>query len=369
MGETIGIGIVGAGGIAEHAHVPAYLQQPDARLVAIADVVPERARALAEKNGIPRAYGSLEELLLDPDVDAVSITTPNAYHAPTAIAALEAGKHVFCEKPPATTAAEVRRMRAVAERAGKVLYFCFNNRFRPDVLQLRRYVEAGELGEIYHAKTATLRRRGAPGGWFASKEIAGGGALIDIGVHCIDWTLWIMGSPRPVEIFGITHSKIKRYDLIEHRTWSPPEVRGQVTMDRAVDVEDMATALIRFATGATLFVEVSWSLNLEQDREYTEVFGTRAGASFRPLRLFRDEYGRMVNLEVRLPEHPGPSGHARAVRNFLDVLQGKAAPVVTPEDGVRIMEILDGIYASAEQGRSITIPDQAADETLTVRRT
>lgn len=355
MADKIGIGIIGAGGIAEHAHIPGYFQQADARIVAVADVVVERAQALAERSGIPHAYGAIDELLLDPDVEAVSITTPNAFHAPLSLAALEAGKHVFCEKPPATSAAEAKRMKAAAERSGKILYFCLNNRFRPEVLQLRRYVQHGELGEIYYAKTATLRRRGAPGGWFANKEMAGGGALIDIGVHCIDWTLFIMGSPQPVEIFGVTNSKIKRYELEDHRTWSPPEVRGQVQTERAVDVEDQATGLIRFDNGATLFVEVSWSLNLEEDREYTEVYGTKAGANLKPLRLFRDEYGRMVNLDVRMPERAVPGGHARAIRNFLDTVQGKAEPVVTPDDGIRIMQILDGIYASAASGKSVTV--------------
>ncbi|HVC35056.1 MAG TPA: Gfo/Idh/MocA family oxidoreductase [Chloroflexota bacterium] len=355
MADKIGIGIIGAGGIAEHSHIPGYLQQTDAQVVAVADVVPERAQRLAEQAGIPHAYGAVEDLLLDTDVDAVSVTTPNAFHGPVTLAALEAGKHVFCEKPPATSVAEVRRMKATAERAGKILYFCLNNRFRPDVIQLRRYVERGELGEIYYAKTATLRRRGAPGGWFADKKMAGGGALIDIGVHCIDWTLWIMGSPRPVEIFGATYSKIKKYELDDHRTWSPQEVRGQEGFVRAGDVDDAATGLVRFANGATLFAEVSWSLNLESEVESTQVFGTRAGATLQPLKLFRDEYGRMVNLEVKLEERRGSTSHGRAIRNFLDVIQGKAEPVVTPDDGIRIMQILDGIYASAESGKSITV--------------
>lgn len=356
MTESIGVGIIGASGIAEHAHIPGYLQQPEARLVAVADVIPERARALADKFGIPNSYGAYEDLLLNPDVDVVSVTTPNAFHAPIAMAALNAGKDVFCEKPPAISADEARRMQVLAAATGQTLYFCFNNRFRSDVQQLKRYVDAGELGEVYYAKTATLRRRGSPGGWFANKKISGGGALIDIGVHCIDWTRYVMGNPEPVEIFGQIFSKIKTYDLDEHRTWLPAELRGSanVPADRAGDVDEAAMATIKFDNGATLFVEVSWTLNTE-DKEYTEVFGTKAGATFRPLRLLRNEYGRMVNLEVKLPENQGPSGHARAIRNFLDTLQGKAQPVVTPKDGVDLMRILDGIYASAAAGKSVTV--------------
>lgn len=358
MADSIGIGVIGASGIAEHAHLPGYLQQPDARLVAIADVVPERARALAEKFGAPAWYAAFEDLLANPDVEAVSITTPNAFHAPIAMAALNAGKHVFCEKPPAISADEARRMQAVAAVTGNTLYYCFNNRFRSDVQQLKRYVDEGELGEVYYAKTATLRRRGSPGGWFANKQISGGGALIDIGVHCIDWTRFIMGNPEPVEIFGQIFSKIKTYDLDELRTWLPAELRGSTNLpaDRAGDVDEAATAMIKFDNGATLFAEVSWTLNVE-DRESTEVFGTRAGASLRPLKLLRNEYGRMVNLEVKLPDG-GPSTHAKAIRNFLDVVQGKASPVVTPKDGVDLMRILDGIYASAESGQSVKVAER-----------
>lgn len=357
MAEKIGIGIIGAGGIAEHSHIPGYQQQADARIVAVADVVPGRAQALAERTGIPKAYDTYEDLLLDPDVEAVSVTAVNAMHAPISVAALEAGKHVLCEKPPATSTAEARRMKEMAERSDHVLYFCLNNRFRPDVQQLRRYVEHGELGEVYYAKTATLRRRGGPGGWFADKKLSGGGALIDIGVHCIDWTRWIMGNPDPVEIFGQTYSRIRHYDLDEHRTWLPTDLRGAATVpsDRAGDVDELTTAMIRFANGATLFVEVSWALNVAEDSENTEIFGTRAGARLRPLQMFRNEYGRMVNLEVKLPNQPGASGHARAIRNFLDVVEGKAKPVVTPDDGIDLMRILDGIYASAESGRSVTV--------------
>lgn len=357
MAETLGIGVIGSGGIAEHAHIPGYRQHADAKVVALADIVPGRARALADRLGIAKAYDSYQELLLDPDVDAVSVTTVNAMHAPISIAALEAGKHVFCEKPPATSAAYARRMKAMSEKSGRVLYFCLNNRFRSDVMQLRRYVENGELGEVYYAKTATLRRRGGPGGWFADKKLSGGGALIDIGVHCIDWSRWIMGSPEPVEIFGQTFSKIKTYDLDEHRTWMPTDLRGGAPppADRAGDVDEAATAMVRFANGAMLFVEVSWALNLETNQEYTQLFGTRAGATLKPFKIFRNEYGRMVNLEVNIPEPVGSSSHGRAIRNFLDVVAGKAKPVVTPDDGVTMMRILDGIYESAETGRSVNV--------------
>jgi len=169
----------------------------------------------------------------------------------------------------------------------------------------------------------------------------------------------MMGCPEPVEVFGATYSKFRSYELDDHHTWSPPEVRGQAQIERASDVDDMATAIIRFANGATLHAEVSWSLNLETERENTELFGTRAGASLKPLKLFRDEYGRMVNLDVKLPERSGVSGHARAIRNFLDTIQGKAKPVVTPDDGIRIMTILDAIYESAARGRSVTIGELA----------
>ena len=148
MAETIGIGVIGAGNIAEMNHLPGYQKQSDARLVAIADVNGERAKAVAARFGAPQSYADYHELLANPEVQAVSVCTPNFQHAPVSIAALQAGKHVLAEKPPALSTAEARQAEAAAQASGCVFMPCLNQRFRPEVQQLRRYVEAGEFGEL-----------------------------------------------------------------------------------------------------------------------------------------------------------------------------------------------------------------------------
>ncbi len=355
-GRTWRIGIVGASTIADMCHIPGYEEQPDARIVAVCDTHEGRAAAAAAPFEA-RVFTDPGELADWDGVDAVSICTPNATHAPLAITLLRAGKHVLCEKPPALNADEARQMQAAAKAGGATLMYCLNFRFRPDIRTLKAYVDAGDLGEIYHARTSMLRRRGAPiGSWFASKALAGGGPLIDLGVHCFDWTYYLMGQPAPVSVFGATHRRIGAYAIEDLQAWTPAEMRGirPATVSTG-EVEELATALIRFANGATLSLEVSWVLNTAANATSTEIYGTRAGAKLDPLTLFYDENGRMVNKMPQVPEYPYPRMHALAIRHFLDCLAEGREPITPASYGVRIMTILDAIYASAESGQAVTL--------------
>ncbi|MCL4509377.1 MAG: Gfo/Idh/MocA family oxidoreductase, partial [Chloroflexi bacterium] len=220
MAETIGVGVIGVGTIAEMNHLPGYQRQSDVRIVAVADINGERAKTVAAKFGAPHAYTDYRELLANPEIQAVSVCTPNFQHAPVSIDALKAGKHVLSEKPPALSTAEAREVKATAEAARRTYMVCLNHRFRPEVQLLKRYVEAGEFGEIYLAKTSMLRRRGSPGGWFAQKKLSGGGALIDIGVHMLDVARYVLGNPKPTQVLGITRQKIGSYFLEDPRAYT-----------------------------------------------------------------------------------------------------------------------------------------------------
>ncbi len=356
MAEPIGIGIIGAGTIAESNHLPGYQKQPDARIVAIADVNGERAQGIAEKFGAPHSYADYRELLADPDVQAVSVCAPNFQHAPLSIAALQAGKHVIVEKPPALSAAEGRQVAEIARASGKVFMVCQNQRFRPEVMQLRRYVEAGELGEVYYAKTSILRRRGAPGGWFAQKKLSGGGALIDIGVHCLDWTRWILGNPRPRQVLGVTRQKIGSYHLDEHRSYTPADMRGQPRAENwAGDADELAYAVIRMEPDVTLTLEVSWALNLERDTSATEIFGDKAGAKLEPLTIYGEEMGRLVDKTPRVQPIPYAETHARAIRHFLDCIHTNQQPMSDAAQAIVTLQILDAIYESSHTGKLVEI--------------
>ena len=199
-GDKIRIGFIGVGNIAQNAIMPAYLKQPDVEIVAVCDLKEARAREVAERHGIPHVYTDFNEMVKRDDIDAISVCTWNNSHAPATIAALQAGKHVLCEKPPAMTVAEAEEMRDAAKDAGKVLMYGLVQRFRTEVTVLKEFMEAGKFGDIYFGKTSILRRRGTPLGWFTDPAKSGGGPVIDIGVHLIDVTRYLMGSPQPTRV-------------------------------------------------------------------------------------------------------------------------------------------------------------------------
>ena len=192
------IAIVGTGSIS-HSHIRAYLQNPDVELYAFCDINEERVKMMGEKYGVKRLYTDEAAMLRElPEIDAVSVCTWNSQHAPCTIMALNAGKHVLCEKPMATCAADAVKMKEAAEKNGKLLMVGFVRRYGNDAKILKDYIDGGYFGEIYYGKATYLRRNGSPGGWFGDKSRSGGGPLIDLGVHVIDLTRYLMGNPAPV---------------------------------------------------------------------------------------------------------------------------------------------------------------------------
>jgi predicted dehydrogenase len=264
-----------------------------------------------------------------------------------AIAAFEAGKHVICEKPLAMNPDEGAAMVAAAKKAGKLFMTGFNNRFRGDTQVLKKYIVSGALGDIYYAKTGWLRRKGAPGmgSWFTTKAASGGGPLIDLGVHMLDLTLWLMGCPKAVSVTGSTYAMFG------------PKGEGSGSWGTAVaggtyDVEDLAAAFIRLDSGATVILETSWISHIKQDVLYTNLMGTKGGAEFDPLRIYTDMQGGSVDL---FPAFPDQSGHMMEIRHFIDCLVNGTELIATGEQGLEITRILDAIYKSAAQGKEITL--------------
>lgn len=357
MTDTINVGIIGVGTIAERGHIPGYLDQPDVKLIATCDIVGERARQVAAEVGVEHACEDYQELLGLDEVEAVSVCTPNKFHAPITIAALRAGKHVLCEKPPAMSTSEAQAMVDAAQANDRVLLICLNNRFQPEIQLLKQYIENGELGNsIYYAKTGILRRRGSAGGWFSQKDMSGGGALIDIGVHCLDWTWWLMGCPQPLQVYGQVYQEIGSYHLTYETSWTPADLKGKAkTQDWAGDTDELAIATIRLANGATLRVEVSWALNNEKTTQYTELYGDRAGARLDPLTLFGQERGRLFDKTPQVPEQGQVRTHSLAIRHFLECIRTGGQPLTTPEQTVNLMRMLDAIYESAEKGELVKL--------------
>lgn len=348
------IAVIGVGGISR-VHLNAYQKNPDAEIYALCDINEAQLKKRGAEYGVTRLYTDCETMLRElPEIDAVSVCTWNSAHAPCAIAALKAGKHVLCEKPMALNAAEAERMLEAARQSGKLLMIGFVRRFGNDCAVLRDLIKDDQFGEIYYAKTTYLRRKGNPGGWFGDKSRSGGGPLIDLGVHVIDLTRYLMGNHRPVSVYGATFQKLFDRKDIQQAAGYQSVSAGK---DDRCDVEDAATALIRFDNGSVISVEVSFSLNIEKDRGDIELFGTKAGAKLDPsLKIFSSMSHYMTNVELTTPTALSFDGlFDREIDHFIDCVRtGK--PCLNPaEDGVTIMRILDGIYESARTGHEVVL--------------
>jgi predicted dehydrogenase len=349
--DKVRVGVIGLG-IGRH-HIRGYQAHPNAEVVAIADLDETRLDEIGAQYKIAKRYPSGEQMLKEEELDVVSIATPNKYHKPLTVAALGAGCHVLCEKPMALNAGEGREMLAAAEKAGKRLMINFSYRFTEQSQALKAQVDAGVLGEVYFARTLWHRRRGLPrfGGWFGRKEISGGGPLIDLGVHRLDLALWLMGYPRPVWVLGRTYNPIAS---------ALAEQQG-VTFD----VEDLAVAMITFENGATLELEASWAANV-QEREWmeTRLFGTKGGLVQRNLNetyefeaeIYLERDG--AQFDMKLHTSPRRAPNMNAMYHFVDSIVNDTPHIATGEEGLLVMEILDAIYKSAEEGQPVRIAQQ-----------
>lgn len=348
MAEKLGIGIIGSGSIASGAHLPGYKAAADkCRVLAVADVDADRASKFAKDNKIPKAFNDYRQLLELHEIDAVSVCTPPSVHAPATIDALNAGKHVMCEKPMAMNAAEAAAMVEAARANGKVLAIDFQTRFGQEPQLLKQIIDDGELGEIYFARTVYNRRRGIPAwGVFHIREHSGGGALMDLGVHMLDLTLWLMGHPTPVSVLGATYAKFGNREGVFNRwgDWKPDEF----------DVEDFALATVNLENGAALVLETSWALNVEKDQQALQLCGDRGGADLFPLRVYKDRGAALMDwtpsaLKQGAPEHVGSIG------NFVDAILEDRSPLVTGDHGLMVARIVDALYESAESGQLVRL--------------
>ena len=353
------IGIIGCGRISQVSHAPGYKaleERGTCDLIACCDVVPETAEAFAQQFGIPRVFTDYRELLQLDDLDGVSIATPPFAHKETTVAALRAGKHVLCEKPIAMNSEEGEAMLAAARETGNILTIGHGQRFAPASMEIHRRVQAGDLGEIYYGKASALRRRGVPArGVFTVKALNGGGPLIDIGVHTLDTTMWLMGSPQPVSVFGAA------YDKLAHTPGVAAENKFGNTgaFDPAkYDVEDLCVGMIKFANGATLVLETSWLLNGgPADGMHSEIYGTRGSAATNPFQIMVDDGTALQDVTPELPPHPrgGGAGNFLRLERFVEAILGRGEILVKPEESLNVQRIIDALYRSADSGQLVQL--------------
>ncbi len=362
--QRLKVGIIGTGMIATAGHIPAWKNlADDVEIVGVADLLEDRAKLIAETEGIPGAFGDWRKMLGQLDLDIVSVCTPNAYHKEQSIAALRAGAHVLCEKPIATSRADAVEMFAAAEAAGRTLMVSQTARFSPRSRAAKEICDAGKLGEMYYAETYFLRRRGVPKwGQFHMKEHSGGGPVYDLGVHAIDLLFWIMGNPAVLAVSGATFTKLGCRDeglatsladsgaplgVLTPRPYDPGEF----------DVEDMAAGFIRLEGGAVVAFKTSWAANIPQNTGGTMILGTDGGLVLDPLTLVTNMGSYPVNVAPQVP--PGRSvdfsGHWECTEQFVRAIRGEEEPLVKRDEVLNVMATLDALYQSAAEGREVTV--------------
>jgi predicted dehydrogenase len=343
-------------------HLEGYAADPRVEIVALAGLDTDRCEMLAGRFTIPRVYRDYQELLAQNDIQAVSIAVPNILHKPVAIAALEAGKHVLIEKPLSRNTAEAREMVEAAEKHNRILAVSFQRRTRHDVEIVRDQINAGALGRVYYSKAYWMRRSGIPGlgSWFTSKEAAGGGPLIDLGVHVLDMALYMLGNPKVVTVSAATYAEIGtrgRGNWVGRRT--------STSSDDPInyEVEDLATAFLRFEDGATMLLEASWASFTEMDDDFgVQFFGSEGGARIHSkkyadvdtLDLFSEIGDTTTDSHPRLVARPG---HEQIIRGFITgVIDGTP---VSPDglEGLDRVRLIEAIYRSAELGREIQVEE------------
>ena len=351
--SKIRAGIIGTGGIS-NCHMMGYNAIPEVEVVACCDIDVEKVKKYAEKYSIPRWYADCREMMEKEQLDVVSVTTWTAAHKDCTIVALKGGANVICEKPMAMNALEAEEMKRTAEENGKVLQIGFVRRFGSDAAIFGEFRDAGVMGDIYYAKATYLRRSGCPGGWFGNKVISGGGPLIDLGVHVIDLSRYLAGNPKPVSAYGVTYS-----NLGKNRAKAPGDPAWELSgEDREIyNVEDFASAMVRFENGFTLSVETSFNLNCKEDVGNVQLFGTKGGATLSPrLEIYTDMAGRFVNIDTAAPVAFDFEGAFKAeIRGFVDAAMNGGCCRATAEDGLMLMKIIDGIYESARTGHEVIL--------------
>ena len=352
MEQKLRVAIVGVGGMGE-GHLESYSRLPHVEVVAICDINQERLDFVGEKHGIEKRYLSETEMLAKEELDAVSVCTWNSAHAKCSIEALNAGKHVLCEKPMACSAEEATEMLEAAKKNNRLLMIGFVMRFYSETKVAMDYIEGGYLGDIYYSKATYLRRHGSPGGWFTNKSMAGGGPIIDLGVHVIDQTRYLMGNPRPVSVYAMTSERMKDRSHLKAGVEWLSQSKG---LEQVFDVEDFGVALIRYEGGKGTLLETSYDLN-GQSQGKKELFGTKGGIKMegKDFTIFTELNDYLVDVTPQVNLSNGLSKIDSEIAHFVDCIQNGTACIAPGEDGLTIMRILDAIYESARTGREVLL--------------
>ncbi|WP_138493363.1 Gfo/Idh/MocA family protein [Paenibacillus pinistramenti] len=344
--------LIGAGGNAEKKHIHGYLALEDVEAAAICDVDLSKASRMAEKYNVPNVYKDYKEMFAKERPDIVSVVTPNFLHAEITEYALSHGAHVHCEKPLSISSAEARRILEVRNRTGKRVIIGLNNRFTNEAVFLKKWIDQGSLGEIYSAKAGWIRRAGIPGRgtWFTDKARSGGGVMIDLGAHYLDLALYLMGSPKASYVAGSTYQNFVHTTARNRNGYKGIE-------GGTFNVEDAAIGYVALQGGASLSFDFSWASNIEEDRFYVELLGTKGGASLvnGTLKLFGESSDICLDITPKLKLNPNLQ-LKNEFRHFVDCIKDERQELIAPaDDGLYFAEIVDAFYESAASGAPVSV--------------
>ena len=350
MAKPLSVGFVGFGGIARDAHMPGWNKlKADgvAELVAVADVSEAARQAAVDRFGVKpeSCFADYDEMLKQVPLDVVDVCTPNCFHKEPTIKAFKAGAHVIVEKPMTVCAADGDAMIAAGKKAGKLLMIAQSCRYLPSARAAKRAAKA--IGDIYWARASLLRPRGVPAwGAFIVREMSAGGPIYDLGVHILDWCLWMMEFPKPVTVSAATYLEISdKKSVMKHdpKKYTVPE--------------ELAMALIRFDNGAVCTLETSWAVNAPEGTFSCFLCGKRGGLDWNwdSLTLVREEYGMLTNAKPQLIPEAGQASHSEEIYDFVEAIRkGKPSPV-PGEQAIITQRILDAVYESAQTRREVVL--------------
>ena len=347
------VAVIGCGTIANGQHIPAYMANEKAEIKYFCDIIPERAEAAVEKYGCGIAVTDYHEVLADPEVVAISVCTPNKAHSEIAIAALKAGKNVLCEKPAARVYSEALEMQKAQHETGKILNIGVVNRFNMGVNKLKQMIDEGELGEVYHVYVSFRAHRSIPGlgGAFTTKEIAGGGVMIDWGVHFFDIVMYACGDPKPLTATGETFSKLGSpiKDYVYTNMWAGPAIN-----DGIYDVEEGVTGMVR-TDGPIISFNGAWAQNIGETEMFIDFMGTKGGIRLQYGEDFTFYTTKNGMLSTTTYKFDMPNMFQNEINSFIDCIESGEKLPSHIDTNIITAKMMDAIYRSADEHREVTL--------------
>jgi predicted dehydrogenase len=335
--DKIKLALVGCGNVGQVIHLPILKKMHDVEIAAVVDPDERKAKAVASRFGIPHIFKTIDSLLNSPissEIIAIDVCTSTDQHKNAAISALQAGKSVLVEKPIARTAKEAKEIVDAAHKYDQKLMVGMNNRFRPDTMILKSFIENGELGKIFYIKSGWLKQQSSAAAWQQQKEKSGGGVFLDLGIVMLDMALWLLNYPEVISISATSYHQFTK------------------------KVEDSCAVFMRLANDVTLTIESSWTFHREGDFFYCNVFGDKGSAFINPLRVMKNVAGNLVNLTPAKSDSQVAlfkKSYENELRHFVNAVRGIVPLISSGEESLARMQVVEAFYQSATKKKEIIL--------------